>query len=164
MRQFEDFIFKCVERALSRRQPQRIGVVSSYDPKTHAIKLMRQPESIETGFLPHHALHVGNGWGVMVGAQVGDQYVLGHVNGDVEVPYIAARIFSDKDKPPVVKSGEILAQHQKGHKLFFAEDGSVTLYHAAVGGNITFDKDGNLTADAKSKTFHIKGTNVEINS
>lgn len=171
MRAMEDFIFRCVERALSRRQPHRIGEVSSYDPQTHSSKLIRQPEGIETGFMPHHAHHVGNGWGVLVGPQVGDQFVLGHVNGDVEVPFIAARLFSDKDKPPVVQSGEILAQHQKGHKLFFKQDGTVTLYHAAAGGNVTFDPNGNLTVDAINKTLtvnstgtvNVKGNPVNIN-
>jgi len=158
MRKFEDFIFKCVERALSRRQPHRIGEVSSYDPKTHAIKLTRQPEGIETGFMPHHALHVGNGWGVMVGAQVGDQYVLGHVNGDVEVPFVAARIFSDKDKPPQVKAGEILFQHEKTNKVFFDQDGNLNIVGSAGAKQVvTLAKDGSVTVgDSGGATIVLK--------
>jgi uncharacterized protein involved in type VI secretion and phage assembly len=86
---------------------------------------MRQPEGIETGFLPLHGLAIGNAWGVLAGAQIGDQYVLGFVNGDIEVPFVAARLFSDQEKPPTVQAGEILAQHQKGSLMFFKQDGSV---------------------------------------
>ena len=151
-----DLVHRIVERSLSRRQPHRVATVSSYDPNTHSAKFMRMPESIETGFLPLNPTHVGNGWGVMNGPQVGDQYVLGFINGDVEVPFVVARLFSDKDKPPVVQSGEMLWMHQKGHYLKADADGNFTLYHAAVGGTMKFDPAGNITHDANGKSVVVQ--------
>lgn len=151
-----------VAKALANLHPHRIGLVSSYDPQTHSSKVTRQPEGVETGFMPHHALHIGNGWGVLVGAQVGDQYVIGHVMGDVDVPFIAGRLFSDQEKPPQVQAGEILLQHEKGHKFFFAQDGSVTWLHAAANGSIAWDANGNLTLDSKTKSTTHKAQSFTL--
>lgn len=154
-----------IARALTQIHPHRIGVVSSYDPATHSVKLLRQPEGVETGFLPLNAHHIGNGWGVMVGPQIGDQFVIGHVLGDVDTPFIAGRLFSDQEKPPSVQSGEMLFQHQKGHKLFFDQNGGVTIYHAAKGGVMAFDASGNITHDAKGANITVQsaGGNIALN-
>ncbi len=119
-------INQLIEAALIRREPHRIGVVSSYDPKTHSVKLTRQPEGIETGFIPIGTGHIGNGWGVLVGPQIGDQFVMGFVGGDPEVPFIAGRVFSDHETPPNVASGEVLLQHQSGTKVLFDKEGNFT--------------------------------------
>jgi uncharacterized protein involved in type VI secretion and phage assembly len=122
---FEQFVFRCIERALALRSPHRIGLVTSYDPKTHAVKLMRKPEDVESGFIPIGTGHIGAGWGVAVGPQIGDQYVMGFVGGDITVPFIAGRLFSDKEVPPTVQSGEILVKHQSGSLLNLKPDGSI---------------------------------------
>lgn len=121
-----NLIYTCIDQAMSRRMHPRVGTVTSYDPKTHSVKLSRQPEGIETGFIPLGAHAIGNGWGIVSGAQVGDQFVMGFLGGDVEVPFIMSRLFSDQETPPSVQAGELIMQHQTGSMVKFAVDGSVT--------------------------------------
>ncbi|RFB80024.1 hypothetical protein DYH55_00275 [Methylovirgula sp. 4M-Z18] len=120
-----NLIYQCIDHSMARRMHPRIGIVSSYDPATHSVKLLRQPENIETGFIPLPSHAIGAGWGIVTGPQVGDQFVMGFIGGDVEVPFIAGRLFSDQEKPPTVQSGEILMKHQSGSSIAMRADGSV---------------------------------------
>lgn len=123
-----DFIFACIERALSRRSPHRVGVVTSYDPATHSVKLIRQPEGVElTGFSAIGTGMAANNYGFVLGPDVGDQFVLGHINGDIEIPFVAGRLFSDQDKPPVVQGGEALMKAKTQARVFMDQDGKITI-------------------------------------
>jgi uncharacterized protein involved in type VI secretion and phage assembly len=137
-------------------------VCTSYNPKTHSVKGILVPHGVETGWIPVATQAAGKNWGVMVGPTPGDpqkldgeQFDVDFEFGDPNTPIARHRLHSTPDTPPEVKSGEILLQHQKGHKLYFAEDGSVTLYHAAHGGTLAFDKDGNLSADTKNQSLSL---------
>lgn len=147
-------------------------ICTAYNPKTHAVKGILVPHGVETGWVPVGVTSAGNGFGILVGPKVGDsekldgdQFDVEFEFGDPNTPIARHRLFSTPDTPPEVQSGEIMIQHEKGHKLFFAQDGSVTLTHAAAGGNLTFDKDGNLTVDSKSKgiTVNAGSANLAIN-
>lgn len=140
-----NLIYQCIDHAMSRQMHPRIGIVSSYDPATHSVKLMRQPENIETGFIPLPSHAIGSGWGIVTGPQVGDQFVMGFVGGDVEVPFIAGRLFSDQEKPPTVQSGEILMKHQSGSSITFHANGSVT-HTSAQALNISAGQGLNLSS------------------
>lgn len=119
-------IYRCIDQAMARYSHPRVGTVTSYDPKTHSVKLSRQPEGIETGFIPLGSHAIGNGWGIVSGAQIGDQFVMGFINGDIEVPFIMSRLFSDQETPPSVNAGELVIKHQSGSTIKMAQDGSVT--------------------------------------
>lgn len=135
---FENVIHRCIERYMAGRYHMRAGLVSSFDPKSHTAKVLIQPEGEETGNAPIHALHIGNGFGVMVGLtpakktggseqnQTGDQVIVGFLDGDFEAPRIIGRLHSDVDKPPPVKAGEILLKHEKGGSIFASDSGTVT--------------------------------------
>ena len=142
-----NLIYQCIDHAMSRQMHPRIGIVSSYDPATHSVKLMRQPENIETGFIPLPSHAIGSGWGIVTGPQVGDQFVMGFVGGDVEVPFIAGRLFSDQEKPPTVQSGEILMKHQSGSSIAMRADGSVA-HTSAQGWSRAAGQGGSFTSGA----------------
>jgi hypothetical protein len=42
-----------IHRAMQKpHKPSRVGLVSSYDPKQHAVKVQLQPEGTQTGWIP----------------------------------------------------------------------------------------------------------------
>lgn len=137
-----------IDRALTARHHERVGLVTSYDPTAHAAKVLLQPEGFETGWLPIHGHHVGNGWGMVVGLQIHDQVRVSFQEGDLETGAITARIHSDDDKPPHVESGEILIKHQSGALVKLDKDGNLTT--TGPSGNVTtHDKDGAITHQGK---------------
>jgi len=159
----ENFVFKCVDRYMAGRQHKRYGLVTSWDATKHLAKATIQPEGQETGWLPVQTLHMGNGWGVMVGLttgdgkSTGDQVEISYQEGDFEAGSITNRVHSDKDAPPTVQSGEILAQHSTGSKLFLAQDGSATLTDKS-GASFKFDGSGNLTiSSVKALNINASG-------
>src|SRR5213593_2356232 len=106
-----NIIHREIDRALSGRYTRRSGLVTSYDPKTHSAKVKLKPDDVETGWIPIHAHHVGNGWGIIVGLtpgdgkKTGDQVEIDFAEGDLEQPRVTNRVHSDEDKPPEVKAG-----------------------------------------------------------
>ena len=65
----------------------RIATISSYDLGNHAVKVTVQPIDPEVGitesnWMPLGAIGIGNGWGVAVGPQIGDQVLVVFENGD----------------------------------------------------------------------------------
>jgi phage baseplate assembly protein gpV len=147
-----NLIHREIDRALTARHHERVGLVTSYDKTAHAAKVMLQPEGFETGWLPIHGHHVGNGWGMVVGLQIHDQVRVSFQEGDLETGAITARIHSDDDKPPQVESGEMLLKHQSGATIKFANDKSLTITDAD-GSTWSYDGSGNLHVKAKSVKY-----------
>jgi phage baseplate assembly protein gpV len=144
----ENLIFRCLERFWASKYNARYGVVTSYDPEKHAAKVKIKPFDVETGWLPIQAHHVGNGWGIVVGLQIGDQVKITHNNGDFEIGEITARVHDDESKPPQVKSGEILIKHEKAGSFFLDKDKNIT-WSGANGQIIKTDKKGNTSVSLK---------------
>ena len=105
----------------------RHATVSSYNPNTYAVKVLIQPEGVESNWMPLGSIGVGSGWGVAVGPQIGDQVVVVFQEGDFSGGIVVARLYSVSSPPPVVASGEIAIQHESGAILRFNADGSVNL-------------------------------------
>ena len=59
--------------------------------------------------MPLGAIGIGNGWGVAVGPQIGDQVLVVFEGGDFSSGTIVARVFSVAQQAPAVPSGEIWA-------------------------------------------------------
>ncbi len=165
-------IRRIAQEVVGRSQFKGTLVCTAYNPKTHAVKGIIQPHGIESNWMPIAALHVGNGFGILVGPTVGDpqkldgqQFDIHMDGGDPDTMVAHHRQFSTPETPPQVQSGEMLLQHQAGHYLKWAQDGSVTIYHAAAGGTMAFDAQGNITHDAKGKTITVQsaGGSVKIN-
>ncbi|MCJ2080172.1 phage baseplate assembly protein V [Methylobacterium sp. J-090] len=131
--------------------PNRMAEVTSYNEKTHAVKLKIMPEGIETGWAPLGSIAIGNGFGVAVGAKAGDMVMVAYPEGDHSSPIVISRVFSDVQKAPKVKGGEMVIWHESGTRDVYSEDGSHTKTHA-TGGTMTWDKNGTLVTDNGDKT------------
>src|ERR1019366_1401438 len=130
---FVNVVRRETERQLSGRYNTRTGLVTSYDPKTHSAKVMLKPDDTETGWVPIHTGHIGNGFGIAVGLTpgdgktTGDQVEVTFGEGDLEQGRIIHRLHSDKEKPPPVESGEFLFKHENGGSIFFDKDGNIKI-------------------------------------
>jgi hypothetical protein len=147
--EFVHFIRRIAQEVVGRQQFKGTLVCTAYNPDTHAVKGIIQPHGIESGWVPLAAMHVGNGFGILVGPRVGSSDALdGQVfdlhfdGGDPDTLVAHHRHFSTTDKPPRVESGEMLLQHENGNQVFFSQDGSLkvvgqkgsTSYHDPNGG------------------------------
>ncbi|OJY66453.1 phage baseplate assembly protein V [Rhizobium sp. 60-20] len=143
----EDLVRRIVDQHLSRQARERAATITAYDPNRHAVKAQLQPEGVETGWMPIGTAHVGNGFGIAIGPQIGDQIVVGFHDGDPEAPYMKARLHSDQERPPVAQAGEMVFQTAAGFILKADQSGAVT-----------------LTLNGQDFTIDAGGGNVHINS
>jgi len=128
----EPAIYRAIENWAAGRRHERIGLVTSYDPKTHTAKVMLQPEQFETGSIPIETHAMGNNYGHVTGLvpgdgkTTGDQVVVRYQEGDFESGKISGRIHSDVDMPPQVQSGETAIVSQFNASIKMNKDGSVS--------------------------------------
>jgi hypothetical protein len=136
----------------------RIATISSYDLGNHAVKVTVQPIDPEVGitesnWMPLGAIGIGNGWGVAVGPQIGDQVLVVFENGDFSSGCIVGRYFSVSQKAIAVPTGEIWAVHQTGSFIKMVTSGDVDVsaagnLNATVTGNMTSTVGGNASVTA----------------
>ncbi|GEP00627.1 phage baseplate assembly protein V [Methylobacterium haplocladii] len=136
------------------RAPIRIAEVTSYNEDSHSVVLKYMPEGNSSGWVPLGSAHIGNGFGIAIGPNIGDQFVVAHIEGDHNTPVIISRIYSDKQKPPKVKAGEMLLMHGTKGSMLFDKDGGITVTHKD-GGSFKFDKDGHVSVDTKGKNITV---------
>lgn len=155
---------------ISRREAGRMDtlrkhsstlLVTSYDPDTYAIKGTYQPEGKESGWIPLATQQSGSGYGITVGPKIGDQYEVAFSGGDLESPYVLGRIFSDKDKAPKVESGEVLARHESGTRLFLNKDGEALIDHKS-GSHIHLKDNLTEVADPQGNKITLDGSKATI--
>lgn len=143
----EDVIRRIVDQTLSRRANTQVAVVSAYDPDRHAVKATLQPQGVETGWAPIATSHVGNGFGLAIGPEIGDQIIVGFHEGDIDSPFMMGRLHSDAERPPRAEAGEIVFQTKSGAVFKFSKDGSVS-----------------LNTNGKAFTLDAGGADIHINS
>lgn len=137
----------------------RLATISSYDASNHAVKVILQPVDPEIGqqesnWMPLGAIGIGNGWGVAVGPQIGDQVMVVYENGDFSSGSIVGRYFSVAQQAPAVPSGEIWAVHKQGQFLKLTNDGKVSIQDSG-GSVLTLNADGTSTL---TSNLTINGT------
>jgi len=134
--------------AQGRHSLAQFATISSYDPSNHAVKVTVQPVDPEIGeqesnWMPLGAIGIGNGWGVAVGPQIGDQVLVVFEHGDFSSGTIVARVFSVAQQAPAVPSGEIWALHQTGSFIKMVTSGDVNV---STAGNLTATVAGNMAS------------------
>ena len=73
------------ERALSRKAPPQMAIVSAYNPAKYAAKVILQPEGTETGFL-----QIGTDWiGLYAAPNVGEIVEVQFQEWGKGAPYIS---------------------------------------------------------------------------
>ncbi len=154
----------------------RTGTISSYDAGNGVVKVLIQPEGRETNWLPLDCPGVGNGWGVQIGPQIGDEVTVAFDSSDPNQGRVTARHTNPLNRPLAVPSGEIWMVHKSGSLLKFNNDGTVTLHsatsisydapaHRFTGGPVTMDHTLTVTdgtgivvsgGDVKADTISLK--------
>lgn len=154
----------------------RTGTVTSYDPVNGAVKVAIQPEGRETNWIKLDCPGVGNGWGVQIGPQVGDEVTVSFDSSDPNLGKITARHTNSLNLPLPVPSGEIWMVHKTGALLKFNNDGTVSIHspvsisydapqHHFTGGPVSMDHKLTVTdaagievvgGDVKADTISLK--------
>jgi uncharacterized protein involved in type VI secretion and phage assembly len=104
------------------------GIITSYDPAKHAVKVTIQPEGVEVaGWIPLGTIGVGNGFGIVCGPNLGDMVQVSFSEANPAAPRILGRFFSNVNVPPAVPSGDTYIVHKSGSALKFNGDGTITV-------------------------------------
>jgi uncharacterized protein involved in type VI secretion and phage assembly len=104
------------------------GIITSYDPAKHAVKVTIQPEGVEVaGWIPLGAIGVGNGFGIVCGPNLGDMVQVAFSESNPAAPRILGRFFSNVNVPPAVPSGDTYIVHKSGSALKFNGDGTIVV-------------------------------------
>ena len=153
MKHFLNTLKGAAQQAGAINASTRHGTVSSYDPNAYAVKVMLQPDNVETGWLPLKSAWIGNGWGLFCPPSIGDAVELAFQEADGGVGSAGLRFFNDQDRPLPCPSGEFWLVHQSGSLLKFHNDGSVELHtaqdlNATVAGDANVAVTGTLTSSA----------------
>jgi hypothetical protein len=116
---------------MTRRQP---GIVDSYDPETHAIKLKLMPDSGEgetpviTGWIPLHTQQTGNQFGWHSPPNIGDPGWIEFHEFDREGGTFQQATFNDNFPPDkTVEAGELKYIHKSKTSIYFDKDGNITI-------------------------------------
>ena len=155
-----------VGRADSRQTRSMVGIVDSYDPNEHAVKVKfltdvddnGQPRI--SGWLRIRPMSAGAGSSLVVGPSVGDQCVVEHHEGDSEGGHVVGFLHNDVDRPPTVQSGELLYTQKTGAQIHVDANG-VTSVKGAGGSTTVHDASGHIThTDNAGKVIHQKDGKV----
>lgn len=154
-----------VARCMARYAHPVVGIISSYDPTTHAVKVQYQPEGTLSGWIPLNAAGVGAGFGVFVGPHIGHAVSIGFQEGDREAPFVIGRFATDIETPVSVAEGEIVLKHESGSTVFLHSDGSIALN--AAGSSITMTNTGVIGVNGGSSgevvlLSHNNGSFVDL--
>ena len=132
----------------------RSGTITSYDQANGVVKVAIQPEGRETNWLKLDCPGVGNGWGMQIGPQIGDEVTVEFDSFDPNSGRVTARHTNSLNLAMPVPSGDFWMVHQTGSKLKFNTDGTVefvantTLNVTAQTVNVTAAISANVTAPA----------------
>lgn len=114
--------------ANSRTAIAKLGIVTSYDPKSYCIKASLEPLIPETGWLAYLSAVAGNQWGFFTPPEIGSQVMVLFHEGNVEAGVAIGSMFSTVDKPLAVPAGEFWLVHKQGSRFKFTNDGKVEIH------------------------------------
>lgn len=140
----------------------RWGTVTGVDTASMTVKVMLQPEGVQTDWLPLASSMVGGGWGLVHAPATGTQVLCLPDAGDHTSYVVIGGTWSAGSLPPAnVKQGEFWLVHSSGSKVALTNDGKVTISDAS-GSSLAFGNDGTatLTATNISLAGTVNVTNV----
>jgi uncharacterized protein involved in type VI secretion and phage assembly len=103
----------------------------------------------------------GDGRGVVLIPEVGDEVLVGFEREDLRFPYVLGALWNGKDKPPLAnddgKNDKRIVQSRKKHYLLYDDGarGVVELAHEK-GRKVTFDDDGIVVKDENGNQIKIE--------
>lgn len=147
------------------------GIVSSYDPATHRVRVIPQPADPDlpqrlSGWLPICTPNLGSGWGIVCPPAIGEQILIVPDSGDQNHGIALGSIFSNVSKPPQptgnpVQSGEIAFVHASGSFVYLHSDGSVD--YSSQGDSRLTSTTGKILIDATNDDININSDTHNIN-
>ena len=141
----------------NQRMDTRWGTVKGYDPETYSVKLLLQPDEIETGWVPLLSPWAGNGWGMICPPSIGDMCEMQFQEGHIDNGFACMRAYNSLHVPPqdgdVVDPGSFLLQNEAGASFKFKVDGSVEI-KSASGIAITLDSDSEVKIGDSAETLY----------
>jgi phage baseplate assembly protein gpV len=123
-------IKKHVAGMIAQVPQPRIGIVSSVDPVSHTVKVLLQPENLETGWLECGALTVGVA-SIVAMPQQGQQVVVVPNSGSADDGMVVAGLWGGSSQPPI--SAVTMKQAQPGEVMITCPGGA---YIHITGGKI----------------------------
>lgn len=152
-----EHIKRIVGEYLSQFVRPKYGTVTSYDPGTYRVKVLLQPEEIETGWIQVAAPMVGNNFGVVFGPSPGDLVRIDFLDGSAQAAVMGNRFFHDGVTPPHVEPGEIQMVGSAGLRIHMEQSGKMTLSAPSGAGEIDIIAANKIVIDAPDVS--IQGIN-----
>ncbi len=144
----------------------RFGTVSSYNPSKHMVKVMLQPENIESAWMPYMEAFAGNGWGIFAAPSIGNMAVVLFIGNEADCPVAIGMFFNNVEISLAVPSGELWMVHKSNSSVKLTTDGKVTVTDKA-GSTVVLNGDGTGTATfAQGLTITANTTingNLQVN-
>jgi hypothetical protein len=105
----------------------KFGTVTSVNEQNATARVLIQPDSVLSGWLPILSQWVGSGWGMVCPPAPGDQVLLVPQEGDLEQGIIIGRSYSNKQPSPATPVGEFWLVHQSGSFFKLCNDGTIRI-------------------------------------
>lgn len=169
MSTIEDLILRTVETWYAGRYQERHAAVTSYDPKTHLVKVAVMPEGQVSGWMPIETGHIGSTYGMTMGPQPGqgmgqqgggggmgagnatgagmpdgDQVVIRFQEGDFDSCKMTGRCHSKQTPPPKTQSGEIIVWTKFKQDQNPGQDAAQSGQQGSTGQKCWYKNDGSL--------------------
>lgn len=154
-------IANLIQREASRNAVRRakpaVGLVDSYDPVTHSVKIKHDTEVDDqgapriTGWIPIRCQAGGAGVSWVIGPSPGDQATIEYLEDDAEAGVCTGFLHNDVDQPPDAASSVAILRHTAtGNYFTLNADGSFETFHNGSGNYTKSDVSGNLISHIKT--------------
>jgi|SRR6185312_15417642 len=122
-----------VERVLRMQPTPRLGTALQYDPKTHRVRYMAQPDGVTPNWAPLSTPWAGPGWGfvapMLTGQDIGEQVKIGYPEYGANEGVVLGRLFDERNPPPSAaanaEAGEAYLVGKTGSLFAITNDGKV---------------------------------------
>lgn len=152
-----EHIKRIVGEYLSQFVRPKYGTITSYDPNTYRVKVMLQPEQIETGWVQLSAPFVGKGFGAVFGPSIGDLVRIDFLDGSAQAAVVGGRFFNDGAQPPAVQSGAAILTDVSGSTITLDGKGGIQIQTNGGTGTITLSAEKQIKISAPD--VQIQGIN-----
>lgn len=120
-----------------------MGTVYDYNPNLYAVRVQLQPTGIISGWMPIGSHWVGNGFGMVMGPNIGDVVRVDFVDGHHQAAIMGGRFYHDGTTPPAVPAGECWIVHSSGAYFKLTNDGKASIADQ-YGSVVQLTNDGNV--------------------
>jgi phage baseplate assembly protein V len=147
MSDLHNLIKMAAQQVLAMQALPRFGIVSSYNPAKHTVKVLLQPDGQESAWMPYMEPFVGNGWGLHAAPTSGNMVLVLFVGNSPDTPVAVGNFYNNVEQPQAVPSGEFWLTHKTGSTFKLTNDGKVTVADKA-GSTIILNGDNTATLTA----------------